>query len=224
VLRAIRNGKARDVKTWASCLSTLAPAGRVRLLAGRDASGLPLLAQPWCDEHPVVFGKRQFVRPPERVAAQHDALAQHWYAPDDSDEDNAASVVATHPSALPALVKEALGAWFDLCEVLPAETQADLMAGCDAAGNPWWIVMTYRGDSHLIADVVSEMSTRLTGERRLRVVERLGAVSQEVPELLRKEMAEKTAPREQMAEALKAIGDWLPADLRAELHTILAQG
>ena len=103
LLRAIRNGKAGDVRTWASCLSTLTPAGRVRLLAGRDASGLPLLAQAWCDEHPIYDGIRRFIRPPERVAAQHEALCAWSESLVDVPIDDRLDMLAgTSPAGEPA--------------------------------------------------------------------------------------------------------------------------
>lgn len=219
---------------WWEAIHQLTVEERVQILQALDQRGCPAIVHAIRTGNPLgvrIWGhwlkaipkEREYELLPGRDAHGASLLAQPWYAPDDSDEDKATGVVATHPSGLPAPVKEALGAWFDLCEALPAETRANLMAGCDADDDAWWIAMTYRGDSHLIADVVSEMNTRIAGDLRQQVVERLGAVSQGVPELLRQEMAEQRAPREQMAEALKAIGDWLPASLRAELEAILAE-
>jgi hypothetical protein len=86
------------------------------------------------------------------------------------------------------------------------------------------MALARRGDGHLIDTVVSELNERIPPDAREEMVERLGAPSLDLPARLRQDIREQAAVRSRTQDALLAIGDWLPADLRAELHTILGQG
>lgn len=218
-------------QVWTERLQAMPSAQQVSVLRAWDQKGRPALL------HAIRAGNPQGVRDwgnwlTDLDEAQQtellrglDAqgaslLAQPW---GDPHEHQGGFAVGDGLATLPAPIQSALQAWMDLLCACPLPTQMDMLSGTDALGRPWWMAMAFRGDSALIDTVVSELNRRIPASEREQMVERLGVPGQDLIGRLRLDLAERGTMRGQMASALQAMGDWLPAGLRTPLLAVLAQ-